>query len=120
MAGIDGIFCYFCLVQVSNSYGASDATCFVDNSTCCRFKRSCALGFDFFRGDTNADGRGPSVPPPLHALGGPPACASLALEQVSEVDLNVGLLPGLPVSLKGTVVTKARLSPIRWEFDVQQ
>lgn len=31
---------------------------------------------------------------------------------VSEVDLKVGVLPGLPVSLTGTVVTKARLSPI--------
>ncbi|CAN0439131.1 unnamed protein product, partial [Laminaria digitata] len=31
---------------------------------------------------------------------------------VSEVDLKVGVWPGLPVSLTGTVVTKARLSPI--------
>ncbi|CAM9362745.1 unnamed protein product [Scytosiphon promiscuus] len=31
---------------------------------------------------------------------------------VSEIDLKVGLLPGLPMALKGTVVTKARLNPI--------
>ncbi|CAM9312990.1 unnamed protein product, partial [Hapterophycus canaliculatus] len=28
---------------------------------------------------------------------------------VSEIDLKVGLFPGLPMALKGTVVTKARL-----------
>lgn len=33
--------------------------------------------------------------------------------QVSEIDLKVGLLPGLPMALKGTVVTKARLNPTR-------
>lgn len=47
---------------------------------------------------------------------GTPAFVSLAREQVSEIDLKVGVFPGLPVSLTGTVVTKARLSPIRWEF----
>ncbi|CAN0283733.1 unnamed protein product [Ectocarpus sp. 6 AP-2014] len=31
---------------------------------------------------------------------------------VSEIDLKVGLLPGLPMALKGTVVTKARLNPV--------
>eukprot|EP00903_Cladosiphon_okamuranus_P008675 g8314.t1 len=30
---------------------------------------------------------------------------------VSEIDLKVGLLPGLPMALKGTVVSKARLNP---------
>ena len=35
------------------------------------------------------------------------------LNQVSEIDLKVGLLPGLPMSLRGTVVTKARLNPVR-------
>lgn len=30
---------------------------------------------------------------------------------LSEIDLRVGLVPGLPMALKGTVVTKARLNP---------
>uniref|UniRef100_A0A7R9Z4E9 Plastid lipid-associated protein/fibrillin conserved domain-containing protein n=1 Tax=Pseudictyota dubia TaxID=2749911 RepID=A0A7R9Z4E9_9STRA len=43
-------------------------------------------------------------------------------EVVSEVDLEVGLLPGLPVRVKGTVVTTAGLkvvAPETWELTVR-
>lgn len=33
--------------------------------------------------------------------------------QVSEIDLKVGLLPGIPMALRGTVVTKAKLTRVR-------
>lgn len=42
-----------------------------------------------------------------------PPRARRPVHQVSEIDLRVGLVPGLPMALKGTVVTKARLNPTR-------
>ena len=41
---------------------------------------------------------------------------------VSEVDLEVGLMPGIPVKVKGTVVTSAKLAVVsdqKWELQVQ-
>lgn len=41
---------------------------------------------------------------------------------ISEVDLEVGVLPGIPVKIKGTVVTSAELSVVsdqKWELKVQ-
>lgn len=41
---------------------------------------------------------------------------------ISEVDLEVGMLPGIPMSLKGTVVTTATLNVVsdkRWELRIE-
>ena len=41
---------------------------------------------------------------------------------ISEVDLEVGMLPGIPMSIKGTVVTTACLnvlSETRWEIKIE-
>eukprot|EP00531_Pseudo-nitzschia_arenysensis_P018966 CAMPEP_0116141236 /NCGR_PEP_ID=MMETSP0329-20121206/14273_1 /TAXON_ID=697910 /ORGANISM="Pseudo-nitzschia arenysensis, Strain B593" /LENGTH=323 /DNA_ID=CAMNT_0003636403 /DNA_START=113 /DNA_END=1084 /DNA_ORIENTATION=+ len=41
---------------------------------------------------------------------------------ISEVDLEVGMLPGIPMSLKGTVVTTAALNVVsdkRWELRIE-
>lgn len=41
---------------------------------------------------------------------------------ISEVDLQVGMLPGIPMSLQGTVVSTANLSVVsekRWELRIQ-
>jgi len=43
-------------------------------------------------------------------------------ELVSEYEVSVGLLPGLPVQVKGTVITSAEMSVIRpesWELEVK-
>jgi len=43
-------------------------------------------------------------------------------ELVSEYEISVGLLPGLPVQVKGTVITSAEMSVIRpesWELEVK-
>lgn len=45
-----------------------------------------------------------------------------ARELVSEVDLEVGVLPGIPVKIRGTVVTTAKLAIVsdqKWELQVQ-
>lgn len=42
---------------------------------------------------------------------------------VSEVDLEVGVMPGIPIKIKGTVVTSASLSVVsdqKWELQVQK
>jgi hypothetical protein len=43
-------------------------------------------------------------------------------ELISEVDLEVGMLPGIPLRIKGTVVTSAKLAVVsdkKWELQVQ-
>jgi hypothetical protein len=41
---------------------------------------------------------------------------------ISEVDLEVGMMPGIPIKIKGTVVTSAKLAVVsdqKWELQVQ-